>query len=123
MCDYSLEAYKSRPARKGEEYVLHRFPSGSKGFVSAGDCQTAVCMAADTRLRLSGLSVEGSDLQGVGPVEEVTFVQLEHGWYRDGVRFANGVECSLQRLPIGVKATVTQDLEEPSQVAEAVEAV
>ena len=29
MCDYSLEAFQSRPARKGEEYISNRFPSGN----------------------------------------------------------------------------------------------
>jgi hypothetical protein len=33
MCDYSLEAYKSRAAVDGEDLVIKQFPSGSKGFV------------------------------------------------------------------------------------------
>jgi hypothetical protein len=35
MCDYSLEAYKSRAAVDGEDLVIKAFPSGSKGFVEA----------------------------------------------------------------------------------------
>ena len=31
-----------------------------------------------------------------------TFVRLDSGVYRDGLRFANGVELSLQQLPVGV---------------------
>ena len=52
MCDYSLEAYRSRPARLGERYETHRFESHSIGFIAPGDPSTAVCMAYDTKLRL-----------------------------------------------------------------------
>jgi hypothetical protein len=107
MCDYSLEMYASRPAREGERYVTTRFPSGSVGLSSPGDCTTAVCVQYDTHLRLENIS---SDLQtrlGVKTEEEVVFARLEHGAYRDGVRFANGKEISLQLLGSGVGATLT----------------
>jgi len=55
MCDFSLELYRSRPARVGERYETHRFPSSTVGFIAPGDCSTAVCMAYDTRLRLEGI--------------------------------------------------------------------
>lgn len=114
MCDYSLEIYRSRPARTGERYTLHRFPSGSKGFVSPGDCTTAVCIAPDARLRLSELSGEACAQRRLGPIEEVTFVHLEEGRYHDGVRFENGAELSLQSLPLGVTATLIEALEAPA---------
>lgn len=34
MCDYSLEAYRSRPAQLGEQYETHQFPSYSIGFIA-----------------------------------------------------------------------------------------
>ena len=95
MCDYSLEMYASRPARESEKYVTTRFPSGSIGLAAPGDCSTAVCVLYDTKLNLEGIS---SDLQtrlGVQPAEQVVFARLEHGAYRDGVRFGNGKEISL----------------------------
>ena len=52
MCDYSLEAYQSRPAAVGEKLTLERFPSGSMGFASGKSCDLAVCVAADATLRL-----------------------------------------------------------------------
>ncbi|WP_395666418.1 hypothetical protein [Methylocella sp.] len=106
MCDYSLEMYASRPARESEKYVTTRFPSGSIGLATPGDCSTAVCVQYDTRLQLEGVS---SDLQtrlGVGPSEEVVFARLEHGAYRDGVKFGNGKEISLQLLGSGVGVSV-----------------
>lgn len=41
------------------------------------------------------------------PEEDVVFARLEHGAYRDGIRFANGKEISLQLLGSGVGATLT----------------
>jgi hypothetical protein len=106
MCDYSLEMYASRPARESEKYVTTRFPSGSIGLAAPGDCSTAVCVLYDTKLNLEGIS---SDLQtrlGVHTGEQVVFARLEHGAYRDGVRFGNGKEISLQLLGSGVGVTL-----------------
>jgi hypothetical protein len=106
MCDYSLEMYASRPARESEKYVTTRFPSGSIGLAAPGDCSTAVCVLYDTKLNLEGIS---SDLQtrlGVQAGEQVVFARLEHGAYRDGVKFANGKEISLQLLGSGVGVTL-----------------
>jgi hypothetical protein len=106
MCDYSLEMYASRPARESEKYVTTRFPSGSIGLAVPGDCTTAVCVQYDTHIQLEGIS---SDLQtrlGISSDEHVIFARLEHGAYRDGVRFGNGKEISLQLLGSGVSATL-----------------
>jgi hypothetical protein len=106
MCDYSLEMYASRPARESEKYVTTRFPSGSIGLAAPGDCSTAVCVLYDTKLNLEGIS---SDLQtrlGVQSHEQVVFARLEHGAYRDGVKFGNGKEISLQLLGSGVGVTL-----------------
>jgi hypothetical protein len=113
MCDYSLEMYASRPARESEKYVTTRFPSGSIGLASPGDCTTAVCVQYDTRLKLEGIS---SDLQtrlGVRDDEEVVFARLEHGAYRDGIKFRNGKEISLQLLGSGVGVALVPAAEAP----------
>ena len=52
MCDYSLELYRSRPATQDEQVTLHRFPSGTMGFVAGTDCETAVCLPTGARLAL-----------------------------------------------------------------------
>ncbi len=78
MCDYSLESYRSRPAQKGEKYVITRFTSGSIGLASPGDCSTAVCVPSDTQLRLEGIPEALQNKFGVDPYEEVTFVHLDH---------------------------------------------
>ena len=111
MCDYSLEMYASRPAREGEVYQTTRFPSGSLGLASAGDCGTAVCVQYDTRLILENLPATLRDTLELKPTETVTFVRLETGAYRDGVRFANGKEVSLQQIGPGVRASIPRLIE------------
>lgn len=111
MCDYSLEAYRSRPARVGERYTLTRFPSGSLGFASPPDSCTAVCVPVDTRLRLSGIPGDLQEAHGLGPSASATMAEVPWSSYRDGLRFDNGAEFSLQRLRPGITATVTELVE------------
>lgn len=115
MCDYSLEVYRSRPAREGETYHSHRFPSQTVGFIAKEDPQTAVCMACDQRLALEGLPEALRDSCDVGASAEATFTRLETGAHRDAVRFANGAEVSLQQLGPGVTATLTDALDAPRE--------
>lgn len=110
MCDYSLEMYGSRPAREHERYVTTRFPSGSIGFAAPGDCNTAVCVQYDTPLVLENIPREIQTALSVREMEDVTFVRLDHGAYRDGVRFANGRQISVQQLSTGVGAVVSHVL-------------
>jgi len=111
MCDYSLEMYGSRPARESERYETVRFPSGSIGLASPRDCGTAVCVQYDTRLRLENIPLHLQASLRVLASEEVTFVRLDHGAYRDGVRFRNGKDVSIQQLNSGVTAVVVQTTE------------
>ncbi len=106
MCDYSLEMYASRPARESEKYVTTRFPSGSIGLAAPGDCTTAVCVQYDTHLKLEGISPDLQSRLGIRGTEDVVFARLEHGAYRDGVRFGNGKEVSLQLVGAGVTVMV-----------------
>jgi hypothetical protein len=106
MCDYSLELYRSRPAVQEEQYTLHRFPSGTMGFVAGTDCETAVCMPAGARLSLEGINETVQRAFSIGPTEDVTMIRLDvtgHA-HRDAVRFANGREVLLQSLNAGVSA-------------------
>jgi hypothetical protein len=111
MCDYSLETYSSRPARESEKYETTRFASGSIGLASPGDCGTAVCVQYDTRLRLERIPANVQASLKVGESADVTFVRLDHGAYRDGVRFSNGKQISVQQLSVGVGVVVTSLLE------------
>ncbi len=114
MCDYSLEMYASRPAREEERYVTTRFPSGSIGLAAPGDCTTAVCVQYDTRLKLANISTDLQARLAVKPEEEVVFARLEHGAYRDGIKFGNGKEVSLQLLGAGVGVALVSLHEKPA---------
>lgn len=113
MCDYSLELYRSRPATTEEPYTLHRFPSGTLGFVAGSDCETAVCMPAGARLQLEGLSEIVQRSFGVAPLEEVVMGRLDvtgHA-HRDAVRFANGQQVLLQSLNAGVTCRLMPEID------------
>jgi hypothetical protein len=111
MCDYSLEVYGTQPAREGEKYATSRFPSGTIGLAMAGGGTTAICVQCDTRLQIAGLPPEVQADCGVGAEEEVVFIRLDRGLYRDGIRFHNGREISLQQLKPGVAVSVVSLLE------------
>jgi len=106
MCDYSLEAYQSRPAVVGEMLTLGRFASGSMGFASGTICNTAVCIPAESKLLLQGIGEGTRKEHGVGAVEEAVLMQLDSGPYKDAVRFSNGAVVLLQRLDRGLTAVV-----------------
>lgn len=112
MCDYSLEMYRSRPARIGERYVSHRFASGSVGFIAPGDPDTAICMACDSKVTLTKLPAY---LFGMAPAGEVhaTFIRLDDGPHHDGLRFDSGLEMTLQQLGPGAEAWLEDELATP----------
>ncbi len=135
MCDYSLMHFPNRLAAEGEQLQVHRFRTGSKGFVcpaelaasdaadksSRGfwarikDCfnpvikdPTAVCIPPGARLKLHGISAQFGMLHDVHSEEEVTFEELTAivNSYRDAICFANGEVVLLQDLEEGQRATV-----------------
>ena len=113
MCDYSLELYRSRPAETEEQYTLHRFPSGTMGFVAARDCETAVCIVAGARLQLEGITETVQRSFGIGAVEEVVMARLDvtgHA-HRDAVRFSNGKEVLLQSLNAGITCILMPEID------------
>lgn len=135
MCDYSLMGVPNRQAKEGEELVLYKFPSNTKGFASPGDvaCSqaiprklgfweglrsllrgpnldlvTAVCIMPGTRLMLQDIPLDFQRSLDVKPAEQVTFTQLTfaENVHRDAVRFQNGSEVSLQRLSEGQRVKI-----------------
>jgi hypothetical protein len=68
----------------------------------------AVCIPPGARLQVDGIPAQLQKQFGVGPREEVTFVQLtaEPFRYRDAIRFHNGQEVLLQKLSDGLRMEV-----------------
>ena len=117
MCDYSLAGISNRLAVESEELVIHRFHTGSIGLASPCTSvsrwwsvkQTpAVCVPPGARLILHDVPERLQQNLTVGPIEEVTFVQLSATPYqfRDAVRFTNGREIRLQELSEGMRVRV-----------------
>jgi hypothetical protein len=50
MCDYSLQAVKSRPARVGDQLITRDFGTGTRGFSASEDKHVAVCLLRGTEL-------------------------------------------------------------------------
>jgi hypothetical protein len=125
MCDYSLAGVHTRLAAAGDRLMVYRFPSGSLGMVSARrrlreilfpSLAVAVCIPPGARLLLEEIPTALQRQLGVSATEEVVFTQRTWEAYvhRDGVRFANGCEVSLQQLRCGQRATVLRIVpEEP----------
>jgi hypothetical protein len=68
----------------------------------------AVCIPPGARLHVDGIPAPMQKQFGVGPREEVRFVQLtaEPFRYRDAIRFNNGREVILQKLSDGLRMDV-----------------
>jgi hypothetical protein len=129
MCDYSLTNVPNRLAEESESLVVHRFPSGTKGFASPAGLKPtekprgafgllmalctpsvscAVCVPPGARLLLHDIPERLQQQLGVSAQEEVTFTQLSAEAYRhrDAIRFANGRQVLLQNLPQGQRVAV-----------------
>jgi hypothetical protein len=117
MCDYSLAGIPNRLAVEGEELVVHRFSTGSMGLASpcapptrwwSGKQTPAVCVPPGARLILHDIPERLQHDLAVGPIEEVTFVQLSATpyQYRDAVGFQNGRAIRLQELSEGMPVRV-----------------
>ena len=91
-----------------------RFPS-----IAVVDPGAAVCVQYGSRLRLENIPLHLQGSLRVKACEEVTFMRLDHGAYRDGLRFANGREISIQQLNSGVSAVVIQMAEQAPTPARA----
>jgi hypothetical protein len=133
MCDYSLMEFPNRLAPEGEVLVVHRFRSGCNGLTAPVDCipvvtgksslwstlktlfsfpepprVPAVCIPPGARLILHDVPAPLQKQLGIGPEEEVKFVQISalENQYRDAVRFRTGHTLRLQELTVGQRVQV-----------------
>ncbi|MBU1292717.1 hypothetical protein KJ819_01470 [Patescibacteria group bacterium] len=123
MCDFSLEAMRSRPARVGDLLVTASLGEHDTiGLVSPDDPSVAVCMMPGSRLKVTGgISEALREEMHISPNDRATFTQRQDVKpgenYRDGVHF----DCHLadvivlfQDLLAGVELEV---LTVPSEAA------
>ncbi len=50
MCDYSLHAVKTRPARVDDKLTIRMFGWSTRGFAASEDRNVAVCLSPGTEL-------------------------------------------------------------------------
>jgi hypothetical protein len=127
LCDFSLQAVKSRPAQVADKLVVHNFGHGTRGFADPSDLETAVCVLPGTEIAFdkevtSGWTYLCSE-QRVYP-ELARFRQISKdrpNTHHDQLEFSNGETCLLTAINEGQTATVLQLPAAPKTEAEAEE--
>jgi hypothetical protein len=114
MCDYSLHAVASRPARVGETLVTKTFRgTATRGFASESDPNVAVCMLPGTELAFADnvrydnrwIWTKTIDTR-VGKFNQIDpDVPYRH---HDAVEFADGNYVLVTQLCEGQRVTVLQ---------------
>jgi hypothetical protein len=117
MCDYSLQAVKSRPAQVGEKLVTHNFGTGSRGFCPADEHEkpgaTAVCVMPGTEIAFDEpvVMTRGIFTGRVSKANVAIFRQInkdEKHCHHDALELVDGEVILLSVLPEGQTATVLQ---------------
>lgn len=113
MCDYSLHAVATRPAKVGDKLVSTKFPHTiTRGFAAPNEPEVAVCLMPGTEIAFEGdVEYDGSFFRKkvgntLARFREVNLDQ-EHR-HHDALEFANGQIVLLTQLAPGQTATVLQ---------------
>jgi hypothetical protein len=118
MCDYSLQHVQSRAAKLGEKLVTRNFGTGTRGFCSPEDLNTAVCILPGTELAFE------QSIDANVPLERhqtAIFRQVNKTvsyTHHDALELPNGKIVLLTRLAEGQVATVLQLPAAPKTSAE-----
>jgi hypothetical protein len=108
MCDYSLQHVQSRPANLAEKLVTRNFGSGTRGFCSPGDPNTAICVLPGTELAFD----RPIDANGcLDRYQTAIFRQVNPAvphTHHDALELPNGKIVMLTSLAEGQAATVLQ---------------
>lgn len=114
MCDYSLHAVASRPAKVGETLVSTKFPmTVTRGFAAEGEPNVAVCVLPGTELAFEREEVEfeGAFFRKKVRQNVARFrtVDLDNpNRHHDALEFPDGQLVLLTQLDPGQRATVLQ---------------
>jgi hypothetical protein len=126
MCDYSLHAVATRPAKVGETIVSTSFRGTStRGFAAIDEPDVAVCLLPGTELGFE--SNVKYDQRWIWPrsaeFKVGQFRQIDetaHNCHHDAIEFPDGSTVLVTHLVPGQRATVLQlpVQEQPERVAE-----
>jgi hypothetical protein len=114
MCDYSLHAVASRPAKVGDKLITTRFPmSTTRGFAETGAPFVAVCLRPGTEVAFDEdvRYARTFDLEATIAQRVARFRQANpHSptQHHDALEFPGGETVLVTRLLPGQRATVLQ---------------
>ena len=124
MCDFSLHAVKSRPAKVSDKLITRDFGTGTRGFAASEDWNVAVCLMPGTELSFEE-DVERIRLwpwtARVGQHKTAIFRQInkdKQAVHHDALEFPDGQIVLLTFLKPGQQATVLQLPAVPQEKAE-----
>jgi len=127
MCDFSLKALNSRPAKVGDKLITHNFGTGTSGFATVEDKDTAVCVLPGTEIAFDSEAAT-TEVFGMFMYKKydkvAIFRQIDKDKataHHDALEFPNGKIVLLTRLVEGQHATVLQLPAEPKNEQEAQE--
>ena len=120
MCDFSLHAVRSRPAKVGDKLTTRIFVSGTTGFCAPEDNGMAVCLLPGTELSFANEVRRATDWPWKRPISYKTavFRQINKSnrcTHHDALEFPDGQLVLLTLLIPGQQATVLQQPAEPQK--------
>ena len=120
MCDFSLHAVRSRPAKVGDKLTTSIFISGTTGFCAPEDNGMAVCLLPGTELSFADEVRRATDWPWKMPISYKTavFRQINKSnrcTHHDALEFPDGQLVLLTLLIPGQQATVLQLPAEPQK--------
>jgi len=116
MCDFSLHAVRSRPAKVGDKLTTRMFSMGTSGFSAPEDFGMAVCLLPGTELSFADEVRRWSKWpspwsETVVGYRTAIFRQInkhERATHHDALEFPTGEIVLLTALVEGQQATVLQ---------------
>ena len=115
MCDFSLDAVRSRPAKVGDKLTTRDFGTSTRGFAASEDANVAVCLLPGTELSFETDIACATRLLGwrqtVINHKTAIFRQVNQDRkmvHHDALEFPDGRIILLTNLEEGQQATVLQ---------------
>ena len=113
MCDYSLHAVATRPAKVAETLVSTKFSTaGTRGFASPDDPKVAVCLRPGTEIAFENDVQTGGMIfrKSIGArLARFRQIDLNNPYqHHDALEFSNGAIVLVTNLTAGQRATVLQ---------------
>jgi len=114
MCDFSLQAIKSRPAKVADKLVTKNFGTGTTGFCAVDDADCAVCVMPGTEIAFDAEPAAGGKWSWniwKAKHKVAIFRQINKdikGTHHDALEFPDGEVKLLTGFNEGVTATVLQ---------------